>query len=385
MTLGEVARRSHYDKGYLSKVLNGHMPGSAELATCLDELFGADGTLMAIIERRAVLKGAAALVSAPLLSVLDRDEFERLAWAQRHPLRTDQAVVESLAAVLAAQRRTEDSTGPRAVMRPVLAQLTEIEKLVRQARGQVRPALVDVAQQWAQYGAYLHRDAGDPAGDRELLSQALEWASEIGDQTMIATVFVQRGNMALAAGEIGNVIGFAQAAQRDQAVAAGKRALGADLEARGYARAGDAAAAERKLGDAADLAGQLDHARDTRPWLYYMSPAYFECAQGATLSFLADDPRYRERAIAALEDGHARLPDDQRSSAWGARSLVHLAEVHLHAGDVGQAVSAAIQGAEVARLTGSVRLRDMLVQLLDGLSARWPQEPGVSELTGALR
>jgi hypothetical protein len=29
MTLGELSRRSHYDVGYLSHVLNGHKPASA--------------------------------------------------------------------------------------------------------------------------------------------------------------------------------------------------------------------------------------------------------------------------------------------------------------------------------------------------------------------
>lgn len=385
MSLGELARRSYYSKGHLSKVMNGHKPASPELAGRLDKLLRAGGALMALVERRAVLKSAAALASMPLLGALDPDGRERLAWARRHPPQIDQAVIESLAGVLAAQRRAEDTIGPRAVTRPVLAQLAEIEDLVRQARGPVRPALIDVAQQWAQYGAYLHRDAGNPAGDRALLSQALEWATEIGDRTMTATVLVQRGNMALAAGDIGTVIGLAQAAQRDETVAAGQRADGADLEARGYAHAGDTSEAERKLGDAAELAGQMEPGRDLRPWLYWMSPRYFECAQGATLSLLADDPRYQQRAIGALESGYSHLPDDQRSSAWAARTLVHLADVHLRAGNAGPAIATALHGAEIARLTGSARLRGMLVRLHDELAARWPQKSGVSELAEALR
>lgn len=385
MTLGELARRSNYDKGYLSKVMNGHKPASTALARRLDELLGAAGGLMALVNRRAVLRGAAAVAGMPLLGALDADERERLTWAQRHPPRIDTAVVQSLADVLAAQRHTEDSIGPRAVMSPVLTQLAEIEKLVRQARGPVRPALIEVAQQWAQYGAYLYRDAGHRAGDKALLSQALEWAGEVGDQTMAATVFVQRGNMALAAGEVGAVIGFAQAAQRDKTVAVGQRADAADLEARGYARAGDIAAAERKLGEAADLAAQLDGTRNLRPWLYWMSPQYFECARGASLCLLADDPRYQNRAIAALENGYSRLPEDQRSSAWAARNLAHLADVHVRAGNVEQALASALQGAEIAGLTGSARLRGMLAEVHDRLATRWPQQAGVAELAEALR
>src|ERR1035441_2365406 len=293
----ELARRTGYSHGHISDLRSGRKHPSPEAAQDLDDALKAGGALMALVNRRQVLAGAAAIAAAPLLGTLDA---ERLAWAHRHPPRIDAAVVESLAACLAAQRRAEDSVGPRAVMRPVLAQLAEIEDLVRHARGPLRPALVEVAQQWAQYGAYLHRDAGNSQGDRALLSQALEWAGEIGDRTMAATVFVQRGNMALAAGELGTGIGPAQAAQRGRTGDAGPRADGAALEARGRAQAGDAAAAERKLGDAAELAGQLTERAQDRPWLYWMSPQYFQCARGATLSLLADDPRYAGQAAEAL-------------------------------------------------------------------------------------
>jgi transcriptional regulator with XRE-family HTH domain len=378
----ELARRTGYSHGHISDLRSGRKHPSPEAAQDLDDALKAGGALMALVNRRQVLAGAAAIAAAPLLGTLDA---ERLAWAHRHPPRIDAAVVQSLADVLAAQRRAEDSVGPRAVMRPVLAQLAEIEDLVRHARGPLRPALVEVAQQWAQYGAYLHRDAGNSQGDRALLSQALEWAGEIGDRTMAATVFVQRGNMALAAGELGTVIGLAQAAQRDKTVDAGQRADGADLEARGHAQAGDAAAAERKLGDAAELAGQLTERAQDRPWLYWMSPQYFQCARGATLSLLAGDPRYAEQAAEALEAGYARLPADQKSSAWAARNLAYLADVHVRAGDAGQASAAARQCADIARLTGSVRLRTMLTGLHAGMASRWPDDPRVADLAEALR
>jgi transcriptional regulator with XRE-family HTH domain len=383
MSQRELARRANYDAGHINKICRGTKPATAKLAARLDAVLGAGGALVALVSRRTVLAGAAAIAGAPLLGALDA---ERLAWAQRHPPRIDHAVVESLADVLAAQRRAEDSIGPRAVMKPVLAQLAEIEDLVRQARGSMRPALVEVAQQWAQYGAYLHRDNGNPAGDRALLSQALEWAEEVGDRTMAATVFVQRGNMALAAGELGTAIGLAQAAQRDKTVDAGQRAEGTDLEARAHAQAGDAAAAERKIDETADLAGQLtERAQDRHQWLYWMTPAFFECARGAAFGLLADEPRYRERAVAALEAGYAGLPDDQRSSAWTAPTLARLAGVHVRAGDVEEASAVALQCADIARLTGSVRLRGMLTDLHAGMAARWPGDPRVTELADALR
>jgi transcriptional regulator with XRE-family HTH domain len=379
MSQRELARRSHYDCGHINKLCTGVKPATPGVAAVLDDILGAGGTLMAAVNRRSVLAGAAALASAPLLGVLDAG---RLEWAQRHPLRIDTAAVESLAGVLAAQRRAEDSVGAAAVMKPVLAQLGEIEDLVRHVRGPVRPALISVAQQWAQFAAYLRRDAGDGPGDRARLAQALEWAQEAGDATMTATVLVQRGSLALGAGALGSAIGLAQAAQRDRRAAAGQRADAADLEARAYAAAGDGLRAERKLAEAAELAGNLGR---LPPWLYWMNPWYFECARGAAYGYLAPDPRYRDLAVSALEGGYARLPGDQPSSAWASTLLVRLAAVHARGGDPGRACEVAMRCAGIAEATGSVRLRGMLAALCAGMAERWPRDPGVVVLGEAIR
>src|SRR5260370_798299 len=103
---------------------------------------------------------------------------------------------------------------------PGPAQLAAIKDLVTQAREPLRRALLSVAQQWAQHAAYKHRQIGDDAGDRARLAQALEWATEIGDRTMTATVLVNRGEVALLRGEAGTVSELAQAVPRDAAAAA---------------------------------------------------------------------------------------------------------------------------------------------------------------------
>ena len=119
--------------------------------------------------------------------------------------------------------------------------------------------------------------------------------------------------------------------------------------------------------------------------MYWMTPAFFECARGAVFGLLADEPRYRARAIAALETGYAGLPSDQRSSAWTAPTLARLAGVHVRAGDVEEASAVALQCADIAQLTGSVRLCGMLTDLHAGMAARWPGDPRVAELAEALR
>src|ERR1022692_313733 len=190
----ELAHQVPCDPSLISRYRNGRQKPSAKMAGRLDEVLGADGALAALAEnklpgRGAVLAGG--LLAGSVLSV-GPEILERLAWAQRHPPQIDVAMVESLADVLAAQRRAEDALGSATMLRPVLAQLTVVEDLVKQAHGPIRPALVQVAQQWAQFAGWLCRDTGDLAGARACCAVALEWASELDDRSMIATVLVER-------------------------------------------------------------------------------------------------------------------------------------------------------------------------------------------------
>lgn len=48
MSLHELSRRSHWDVGYLSKVINGHKHGSYHLVADLDRVLGAGGELLGL-------------------------------------------------------------------------------------------------------------------------------------------------------------------------------------------------------------------------------------------------------------------------------------------------------------------------------------------------
>ena len=141
MSQRELARRSHYNSGHISKVCRGVKPATPELAARLDEVLAAGGALMAVVNRRTVLAGAAAIAGTPLLGALNADERERLSWMRRNPRHIDRATVDSLASALTAQRHLEDSVGSAAMLGPVTAQISVIEDLVTEARGPIRHAL----------------------------------------------------------------------------------------------------------------------------------------------------------------------------------------------------------------------------------------------------
>src|ERR1022692_4614128 len=198
-----LARKVYVDPALICRYRSGKQQPSERIAKLIDDVLGAGGELVALAAqpgRRAVL---AASGLAGLAAVLGPELGDRLAWVAHHPLRLDMAAVDALAVVLAGQRHAEDALGSAAMLRPVIAQLGVVEQLTTEARGPLRLALLDVGQQWAQFAAHLCRHAGDVAGARACGAQALEWAEELGDRTMISTLLVSRGYLAAEAGEVG--------------------------------------------------------------------------------------------------------------------------------------------------------------------------------------
>ena len=373
-SLRELARRAGCDPGQLSKMLNGRKPASPHLAGRLGDVLG---------DRDLLVQAAAGPVFNGSLALGARD---RLNWTASHPDRADAAAVESLTSVLAAQRKAEDALGSKAILRPVAAQLAVVDSLAAEARGPLRPAVIDVAQQWAQFAGWLYLNVADNHRSAARFRQALEHATEIGDRTMIATVLSFRGYTAWRAGDPGPVIGLAQAAQQDGRVALSQRAYAAALEARGHALAGDAPSTERKVGEALELAAQLDgRPEENRPWSYWYSPAFFQCQKGVALSHFAHIPRYRDQAAEALCAGYDALPENEKLSDWAGGYLAALAAVYEHAGDAEHACAIALDAARIAHRTGSARLRGLLARLRDQMAVRWPNDGRVAELTEALR
>ena len=374
LSLRELARRAHLDPGTLSKVLNGHRQVSPHIAAAVGGALGAREALMQA-EGVHLFDGS-----------LSPDRRQRLEHAARYPQRPDPATADTLAAVLDAQRRAEDTLGSVAVMRPVLAQLAVVENMVREARGPHRAAIVHQAAQWAQFAGWLHANTGQPDEADRRLSQALQWALEAGDVDLISEVLSFQGHAAYLAGYPGPVIGLSRAARRDPGAYPGQLAISAAQEAKGHAMEGRGREADRLLDEADELADDARGRRDEAPpWLYYHTDGFFDLQRGEAYGYLAADPHYRAHSAAALETGYEALPPSAQGSEWTADYLVRLAAVHARGGEAEQACAAAFRAAAIARQTGSARLYRMLRRSRSALSARWPDAPCVAALADALR
>jgi tetratricopeptide (TPR) repeat protein len=363
--LRELARQVNYDPGYLSKVVNGRKAVSGDLARRLDAALDAGGVL-------------AAFAAVPGLNgSFTSDDEQRLILAARNPRRLDRGIVGSLSAVLAAERRLEDQIGSAPLVKTVAAQLAVVGDLAAEARAPLRGAVLGIAGQYAQFAGWLNANAGRVSEAGAWYDRALGWAAESGDPNMTATALNMKGHLAWLAGKAAPMIGLAQAAQDGKAISAGVRALAAQQEARGHALAGDGDDADRKLDEAASLIGQAArHSEDEPPWIYFYSPDYLELQRGLAYLYLG---RYAQ-AVESLSAGLAQMPPEVRQSEWIAWYLVRLAAAHAHAGDPEQACFVTAQAAQIARQTGSSRLRAQLSRLQAQLAVRWPGLPAIGEL-----
>lgn len=157
LSLHELARRSHYDVGYLSKVSSGHKRGSRELALRLDKLLTADGQLIAAWDATT----RPPVPASPLASVgPDPDLYDRLTRAVGDPVRIDLPVVEWLEHTLVEHRRVEDSVGARPLLPLIRSQLSTVAEFARSASG----PLVGLASEYAQFLAWMSIDVQDHAG-----------------------------------------------------------------------------------------------------------------------------------------------------------------------------------------------------------------------------
>jgi len=259
----------------------------------------------------------------------------------------------------------EDVVGSGPLLAPAAAQLEVVEGLVTDARGPIRPLVLDVGAQWAQFLGWLSANSRRDEAARRWYDRALLWATEVDDPNMVATALNLTGHLEWLAGNVGPVVGLSQAAGR-QPASPGVRALAAQQEARGHALAGEPDATDEMLDRAVALAvAAVERPEDEPPWIYYYSPDYLTMQRGLAYRYLG---RNRE-AVRLLENGLRAMPVDMRRSEWVGVYRYHLAHAYADLGERDAARAALVEVDEIAVATGSDRLRR--------LARKLRQRPGV--------
>jgi hypothetical protein len=343
-----LARLVPCDQALISRLANGKQWPSQEMARRLDEVLEARGQLMTAAARPGALTP---------------DEEERITLAAAEPRRADEQAAESLAVMLAAARHLEDRVGSAAVAPVAAAQMALSVDLAAEARGRVRPALVSIGAQWAQFRGWLAASMRRPHEAERAFGTALGLATEVADTDMIATVMSMRGFLAWQAGKPGAVIGLSHAAQRHGA-SLGVRAIAAQQEARGHAMTGDADMTDRKLDQALALAGEAaGHQSGEPPWVYFYGADYLTMQRGRAYLYL----RRHAAAVDLLTAGLAAIGADVRESEWAAWYVADLAVAYRALGERAESAKAAAEVARIAAATASPRLAARAATLQRGL------------------
>ncbi|MEU4775805.1 helix-turn-helix transcriptional regulator [Micromonospora sp. NPDC023644] len=315
MSLRQLAAVVNHGKSLVHQLEVGQTKPTVDVAARLDEALAAQGALARLV------------VDAP-------DGGERLAYVTAHPRRVDHATVRALAGLLAGYRRLEDAIGSGPIMAPVRAHLDTVACLLRDARHDVRPSVLDMAAQWAQFAGWLSIARGEERAATVWHARALDWATEAGNSDLVATVLSFQGHQAELRCDLPAMVRLSQAARRDQSVNAALRAYCAGQEARGLAMAG-AGTSEvlARLSEALDVSAQAAE-EPLSPWGYWYTPSFFAVQQGIVWRYLGEtDSRANERALALLTAGVAGVSEEASGADWHGRNLVHLAVAQAQDGE----------------------------------------------------
>ncbi|MBB5914571.1 hypothetical protein BJY24_003438 [Nocardia transvalensis] len=246
-------------------------------------------------------------------------DTERLAYIAAHPRRADRKALDELAVVLADWRKLDDSMGSEAVLPAVNETVRVVERLVREAQGSIRPAVLNAGAQWLQLAGWLNTTTKRHAVARIMHDRMLEWSVELDDPDLISTTLGAKGHRAWTEDEFGPMIGLSEAAGRYERASPAVLAVAAQQEARGHALVGEAEEAERMLDDADDYAVRAAEDSDRiPPWLYFHSTDLLVLQRGLAYKYLAESgrARYRRKAVDVLTTGLAGLDRETRDSEW---------------------------------------------------------------------
>ncbi|MEU6710638.1 helix-turn-helix transcriptional regulator [Nonomuraea sp. NPDC046802] len=189
ISLRGLAKATHYDVGYLSKVANDLKRPSFPLVERLEAELGADGSLLELVPRERARRrsGAENAVRHGDLQTLSSSEI-RISSARS----TDIVVIRDVLRALTASDRQFGGHHARAYAADYLQNVIT-PRLHISAAPAVRRALFSVATEFSLRVAAMHLDAGHPHISKSMLGTAFAIAQESDDVTLAAWVLARRG------------------------------------------------------------------------------------------------------------------------------------------------------------------------------------------------
>lgn len=405
VSLAELARRTHYSKGYLSKIETGTRPPTGSVARRCDVALNAGGALAVLVPPPDTVD-TKSIPSA----VIDREELWILtmgtngsAWFQ--PMNRREALTAGAVSLLALGIGTTQS--PRAQQEAVLATFTDLftqiralgqqasphvvlptliapthtlQQIAATATGRVRSDCYLLASRYAEYTGWMAQEARQDIAALWWTDKAVALASAGGDRELAAYALIRRALVSLYAGDALQTITLAQRAQDDPAAGRRVRGLAAQREAQGHALAGAYSDCQRALDRATGL---LDGAT-TGPGPVLGSATISNPVSLSTAWCLYDLGRPAQAADLLDRELRTVEPSARRFHArWGARRAL----AYAASGEIDHACALGRDLLSDLTITDSATVRAD-VRALARTLARWLTHPPVRqlypELTAAL-
>ncbi|QXE33996.1 helix-turn-helix domain-containing protein [Streptomyces sp. GMY02] len=292
LSVRAAARATNYDHAFLSRVLSGRQRPSGNLAKSLDKLLGMEGLLM------------------ELFDAISDEDHERLAAVSAQEVRLDARAVQAFGAVLTAQRRLDDVTGPGPMVHPARAQSETVRRILRDASGKHRDDLAMVFAEHVQFDGWLAASTRNDADAVKLLSEAAKLAEIVESGPLIAQARNFRGYVARQQGRPHEMTRWFLAAYETPGAHPAQRMGDASQAAHGYAQLGQRDTARRLLDDALGLS---DAATDAPPdTAYWLTPMFQRLNIGLACLGLGQPGEAAEHIRAGLRG----LPLDQQGAEW---------------------------------------------------------------------
>jgi len=405
VSLTELARRTHYSKGYLSKIETGARPPTGSVARRCDAALNADGALTALVRPPETVD----IRSIPP-AVMDREELWTLtmgtngsAWFQpldrrdaltagaasllvlglgaaRSPRAQQEAVLTTFADVFTQIRALGQQASPRVVLPTLITSTHTLQQVAATVTGQGRSDGYLLASRYAEYTGWMAQEAGQDSAALWWTDKAVALAAAGGDRELAVYALIRRALVSLYAGDTLQTITLARRAQDDRAAGRRVRGLAAQREAQGHALAGADSDCRRALDRATGL---LDGAT-TGPRPVLGSTTISNPVSLSTAWCLYDLGRPAQAAELLDRELRTVGPSARRFHArWGARRAL----AYAASGEIDHACMLSRDLLSDLTITDSATVRAD-VRALARTLARWLTHPPVRqlypELTAAL-
>jgi tetratricopeptide (TPR) repeat protein len=261
----------------------------------------------------------------------------------------------------------DNLAGPRSVVSVAPQQLRFVEDLLLNASGKGREQLLYVGARYAEFVGWIYQDTGALNSAMQMSSMALDFAQEVGDDTLISYVLMRRSNIATDAKRPTLALKLANAAL-GMATRLPPRYSAVALRQRAHAFA--------QLGQSDDCASTLELAfkyaarcaDSEKDLAQYCTPEYVEMEAAHCWVELGQ----AERAIGTLQHSLVEWKPEFRRDL--GLCLARLAIAHASSGQVENALIVASRSLEIARDTKSFRTETQLARIPSILIAQGAED-----------